>query len=248
MDTCLSIPPISHIFWRFTRSCGDRFLRHRAAELASKKLCEDLTCVGQDEVEVLSTEFADKTAKVFFHSNWIFPAYKEKLQSCIEPLIFYRIEMDSTRSIKLIIRISAGASFWTRDFLRPARTLPVKDLKSLHLQTLGYQRASSRRKISIIVADLRSRQLQFNVSARAEGNEAFDEKILITRVRNQPKRHGFVTFCREGSATTDFRLGVMTHGTDLHPDKEMVEWIEEAWRNRTPTGCLSLSRREDFSS
>lgn len=29
----------------------------------------------------------------------------------------------------------------------------------------------------------------------------------------------------------NFRLGVMTHGTDLDPAKEMVEWIERAWRN-----------------
>lgn len=60
----------------------------------------------------------------------------------------------------------------------------VNDLESLHLQTLRYQREKSHRKISIIVADLQSRQLQFNVSARAKGNEGFDERIVITRVRN----------------------------------------------------------------
>ncbi|GLJ55703.1 hypothetical protein SUGI_1196520 [Cryptomeria japonica] len=104
----------------------------------------------------------------------------------------------------------------------------VKDLKSLHLQTLGYQRVSSRKKITILVADLQSRQLQFNVSARVEGNEGFDEKIMITRVRNQPKGHGFVTFYREESTMTDFRIGITTYETNLHPDKEMVEWIEKA--------------------
>jgi hypothetical protein len=62
-----------------------------------------------------------------------------------------------------------------------------------------------------------------------------EQKAVITRVRRLPKRHGFVVFCREGQTTVDFRLGVVTHAADLndiHP--EMVEWVEKAWRDRTP--------------
>lgn len=39
--------------------------------------------------------------------------------------------------------------------------------------------------------------------------------------------------------TTDFRLAVVSHEADLnniHP--EMVEWVEQAWRDRTPDQLL----------
>eukprot|EP01018_Ginkgo_biloba_P012270 Gb_00695 [translate_table: standard] len=67
-----------------------------------------------------------------------------------------------------------------------------------------------------------------------------DDDDLSAQVRSEPKRHGFVSFCREGKGTTDFRLGVVTHGTemDVHPD--MVEWIDKAWRNRTSDQLLSF--------
>lgn len=96
-------------FEKFSNNISNLSARDTASRrsffcLKSAKFCEDLICVGEDEVDILSTEFSDKTGQVFFHSNWNFSAYKQKLQSCIESLIFYRIEMDSTRSIKLIIR------------------------------------------------------------------------------------------------------------------------------------------------
>lgn len=66
-----------------------------------------------------------------------------------------------------------------------------------------------------------------------------EQKAVITRVRRLPKRHGFVTFCREGQTTMDFRLGVATHEVDFNNIRpEMVEWVEKAWRDRTPDQLL----------
>ncbi|GLJ55698.1 hypothetical protein SUGI_1196460 [Cryptomeria japonica] len=59
-------------------------------------------------------------------------------------------------------------------------------------------------------------------------------KAEISRVRMEPKRHGFVTFCREGQDATDFRLGVMSHGREMERQEDMVKWMEDAWANRTP--------------
>eukprot|EP01018_Ginkgo_biloba_P035010 Gb_10288 [translate_table: standard] len=131
----------------------------------------------------------------------------------------------------------------------------------LHLATLNYVKVSSQKKISIHVADLQCKSLKLNVSVRC-GNEgsmhinsetesiprakdsfqvpsvgsngaSSDDKVVISRVRSEPTRHGFVNFCREGKGSTDFRLGVVTHGTDIDVRPDMVEWIDKAWRNRT---------------
>ncbi|GLJ55699.1 hypothetical protein SUGI_1196470 [Cryptomeria japonica] len=56
----------------------------------------------------------------------------------------------------------------------------------------------------------------------------------ISRVRREPRRHGIVSFCREGEDTTDFRLAVMSHEREMEIQSEMVKWVEDAWANRTP--------------
>lgn len=66
-----------------------------------------------------------------------------------------------------------------------------------------------------------------------------EQRAVITRIRRLPKRHGFVTFCREGQTTMDFRLAVVTHEADLNNIRpEMVEFVEQAWRDRTPDQLL----------
>ncbi|KAH9317315.1 hypothetical protein KI387_019084, partial [Taxus chinensis] len=70
---------------------------------------------------------------------------------------------------------------------------------------------------------------------------ASEEKAEISRVRREPRRHGFVSFCREGRDTPDFRLGVMSHEREMEIQKDMVKWVEEGWRNRTRDGLLALN-------
>jgi len=66
-----------------------------------------------------------------------------------------------------------------------------------------------------------------------------EQRAVITRIRGLPKRHGFVTFCREGRTTTDFRLAVVTHEADLNNIRpEMVQLVDQAWRDRTPDQLL----------
>eukprot|EP01018_Ginkgo_biloba_P012300 Gb_07235 [translate_table: standard] len=215
----------------------------------------------------LSAQFCRKTSitGIFFFPQWDLQTYKDTLLSRLEPLLFQQHE--TMRTIKLIIRFGKELFFavdWSD--LRNGGLMPLTRVQELcrlerlnqrfstacaegpvaalrlHLDDLKYVKVSSRKKISLRVADLQCKSLQLNLSLRCgnEGSEEeeVDEKVVITRVRSEPRRHGFVNFCREGKGTTDFRLGVVTHGTDMDVHPDMVEWIDEAWRNRTSDQLL----------
>ncbi|GLJ55696.1 hypothetical protein SUGI_1196440 [Cryptomeria japonica] len=215
-----------------------------------------------NEMDDLAAGFAELGSQLFFNSNWDLSAYRSNLQSSLEPVIFSHYE--TMRSVKLVVRFGKllfhGAN-WSElqqgDFM-PVRHLqdlcrgkrlkqrfstacPESSLKDdalfLDLQTLGYQKVSSQKKISIQVADLKNRKLQFNVSVCFRSSDGLEGETAITRVGNQRKRHAFVAFCREGSCKADFRLGLISHGA-MDADAEMVQWIEKASKNRTPDGLL----------
>jgi hypothetical protein len=223
--------------------------------------CQDSIC-GSD-IDSLSVDFSHKTSitEVYFYSHWGFSVYEAKLLGCLEPVLCR--QQETMRSVKIIVRFGKQlfyGSSWSelqhgsfmsvehlQDLCRRERLdqrfstacseAAIEELK-LHLQTLGYVKMLSRRKITVHVAVLQPRHLlQFNVSVRCESVKG-EDRVLITRVRSQPKRHGFVTFCREGQGTADFRLGIGTHGTEVKALPEMVEWIEKGWRNRTPDQLL----------
>eukprot|EP01018_Ginkgo_biloba_P012268 Gb_00697 [translate_table: standard] len=232
---------------------------------SSSSPSERSTEYSVDNDDDLSAQFSRKTSitGIFFYPQWDLQAYKDTLLSRLEPLIFQQHE--TMRTIKLIIRFGKELFFgvdWSEfgngGFMPLTQVQELCRLERLnqrfstacaegavaplrlHLDKLKYVKLSSRKKITIRVADLHCKSLQLNVSVRCgnEGSEEVDEKVVISRVRSEPRRHGFVSFCREGKGTTDFRLGVVTHGTemDVHPD--MVEWIDKAWRNRTSDQLL----------
>jgi curved DNA-binding protein CbpA len=77
------------------------------------------------------------------------------------------------------------------------------------------------------------------LNSSSKNPSSSEQKVVITRVRRLPKRHGFVAFCREGQATMDFRLGIVTHEADLNNIRpDMMAWVEQAWRDRTPDQLL----------
>nr|ADE76554.1 unknown [Picea sitchensis] len=66
-----------------------------------------------------------------------------------------------------------------------------------------------------------------------------ERPAAITSVRRLARRHVFVAFCREGQMTSDFRMGLTTHEADVaNIPAEMVEWVDQAWRNRNPNQSL----------
>lgn len=217
---------------------------------------QDSIC--RSDIDNLSADFSDKTSitEMHFYSKWGFSVYEAKLRACLEPVLCR--QQETVRCAKIIIRFGKQlfyGSSWSelqhggfmsvehlQDLCRRERLdqrfstacseAAIKELR-LHLQTLGYVKMLSRRKITVHVAVLQPRYLlQFNVSVRRESSNG-EDRVVVTRVRNQPKRHGFVAFCREGQGTADFRLGIGTHGTEIEALPEMVEWIEKGWRNRT---------------
>eukprot|EP01018_Ginkgo_biloba_P012379 Gb_05668 [translate_table: standard] len=222
---------------------------------SSSRECSTEYSVDDD----LSAQFSRKSSitGIFLFPQWDLHAYKDTLLSCLEPLVFQQHE--TMRTIKLIIRLER----LNQRFSTACADGGVAALR-LHLDNLKYVKVSSRKKISIHVADLRCKCLQLNVSVRcgnggsmhinsdtepiSRGKESFqlpgvgsneeDEKVVISRVRSEPRRYGFVSFCREGKGTTDFRLGVVSHGTDMDVHPDMVEWIDKAWRNRTSDQLL----------
>eukprot|EP01018_Ginkgo_biloba_P012303 Gb_07236 [translate_table: standard] len=162
----------------------------------------------------LSAQFCRKTSitGIFFFPQWDLQTYKDTLLSRLEPLLFQQYE--TMRTIKLIIRFGKELFFgvdWSD--LRNGGLMPLTQVQELcRLERLN-QRFST---------------------ACAEGSVASLRLHLDDlKVRSEPRRHGFVNFCREGKGTTDFRLGLVTHGTDMDIHPDMVEWIDEACRNRT---------------
>ncbi|KAH9317316.1 hypothetical protein KI387_019085 [Taxus chinensis] len=329
---------------------------------------EEITSGFSSSNEDLAAAVSSKmslSASTNFLSHWDFSAYKSELLSCFE---FLRSEeQDVLRNVKMIVRfgkeIFHGRSYGelvdggfvslayfqqlcsqkllTRGFSTACSEKAVTDLR-LQVESLDYVKASSRRKISIHVADREEKPLRrFNISVRCLGKEGFvhnsevqrilcsqdyfqvlgvdtdvsaddvqrayrrcllkiefhagnlaaaekakksakeasdclmdalrrekylknfysesklnpsvdppfspPEKAEISRVRREPRRRGFVTFCREGQGTPDFRLAVMSHGREMEIEQDMVKWVEVAWKDRTPDQLLvfdSASRYE----
>lgn len=232
--------------------------------------CQDSMCGSG--IDSLSAEFPNKISmsEVNFCSHWGFSAYEAKFMSCLETLLWRQKE--TMRSVKLIVRFGKQVFYGSNSSdLRHGGFMTVERLQDLckrgllehrlfpacseaaieelriHFQTLGYHKILSRRKITVHVTSLQPRQLlQLHVSVRFDSSNG-EDKVVITRVRSQLKKHGFVTFCREGQATADFRLEAVTQGPEVVTLPEtVVEWIEKAWRNRTPDQVLVLDPPDKF--
>lgn len=202
-ETSSKSPKSSYLCFKSGATCEE-------GSISVRSVCDQMQFKSKHDVNSLCAQFSTNVSisETALHSYWDFSVYGNKLLSCLQ---FLRSQNEeTTRTVKLMIRFGKqllyGPNLYEQlgsgDFISlpslqdvyrrkmlnymfstACSETAIRDVR-LQLERLEYVKVSSRKKISIHVADLEDagKPQRFNVSVRCDSNEGLLQNSEIKRI------------------------------------------------------------------